>query len=383
MKKVLLTPGPIEISETVRKSMTITSTSHLDKNFINIFQRVLFNTKKLFNSNNGTPLIISGSGTLGWDSFCSNIINKNDNILLLSTGFFSQSFNKCLTNYGANVNVIKPISYRKPISIDSIKNEILKKKNYKAIVITHVDTSTGVCLDIEKISKLIKEIIPETFIIVDGVCSIGCEFFKFDDWGIDYCLTASQKAIGAPPGLSISMISKRLLNYSLNNDTQVRIPNFNYISWKNWIPIMESYMIGKPLYFATPPIQLINSLDTALQELLIDLDKKIDLNKQTSLWFKNKIINNLNLSLINENKDTFANGLTTFCIDNPTDLIQYFANNNITIAGPILKDLPPHVRIGHMGITAWDSNNNDYLKNCYKLLEIYVSGTNDKPETPI
>ena len=45
---------------------------------------------------------------------------------------------------------------------------------------------------------------PSTLIVVDGVCSFGAESLYFDDWGIDFVLTASQKALGVPPGRRLS-----------------------------------------------------------------------------------------------------------------------------------------------------------------------------------
>ena len=87
------------------------------------------------------------------------------------------------------------------VPLDKIEQQLQKEK-YSAITITHVDTSTSVVSDVEAISKLLK-VSPDTLIIVDGVCSIAVEDLEFDKWGIDFALTASQKAIGVPAGLSI------------------------------------------------------------------------------------------------------------------------------------------------------------------------------------
>jgi alanine-glyoxylate transaminase/serine-glyoxylate transaminase/serine-pyruvate transaminase len=90
-------------------------------------------------------------------------------------------------------------------------SDALSTKSFKVITITHVDTSTGVLADVKGISEVGKKQSPNTLIIVDGVCSVGCEEIRFDEWGIDVVLTASQKAIGVPPGLSILMTSERAI----------------------------------------------------------------------------------------------------------------------------------------------------------------------------
>lgn len=90
-------------------------------------------------------------------------------------------------------------------------SDAISDKSYKIITITHVDTSTGVLADVKGISEVVKKQSPNTLIIVDGVCSVGCEELRFDEWGIDVVLTASQKALGVPPGLSILVASERAI----------------------------------------------------------------------------------------------------------------------------------------------------------------------------
>jgi len=90
-------------------------------------------------------------------------------------------------------------------------SDALSTKSFKVITITHVDTSTGVLSDVKAISEVVKKQSPNTLIIVDGVCSVGSEEIYVDEWGLDVVITASQKAIGVPSGLSISVASERAI----------------------------------------------------------------------------------------------------------------------------------------------------------------------------
>lgn len=62
---------------------------------------------------------------------------------------------------------------------------------YQVLTFTHVDTSTGVLSDAKMIAQLVKEISPETIVVLDGVCSIASEEIRFDDWGIDIVVLVS------------------------------------------------------------------------------------------------------------------------------------------------------------------------------------------------
>lgn len=49
------------------------------------------------------------------------------------------------------------------------------------------------------------------------MCSVASEEIRMDAWGIDVVLTASQKGLGAPPGLSILVASQRAVKASISH----------------------------------------------------------------------------------------------------------------------------------------------------------------------
>lgn len=179
------------------------------------------------------PFVVSGSGTLGWDFVAANLVERGDDVLVLHTGYFADSFADCFETYGINATQLKAPIGDRPQLPDV--EQALKEKNYKLITVTHVDTSTGVLSEVKALSELVHRVSPETLVVVDGVCSAGSEDVQFDEWGIDAVLTASQKAIGCPAGLCIMMYSGRALERSQNRTTP---PGSYFASIKNWLPSM-------------------------------------------------------------------------------------------------------------------------------------------------
>lgn len=155
--KLTLIPGPIEFSDDVLASMATPSQAHTSPEFISTFQSVLKSLRKVFKSTdtNTQGYVLSGSGTLGWDVASSNLLNPGEKVLVLSTGFFSDSFAECLKVYGANVDVLTA-EVGDVVPLDKIEQQLQKEK-YSAITITHVDTSTSVVSDVEAISKVVKK----------------------------------------------------------------------------------------------------------------------------------------------------------------------------------------------------------------------------------
>lgn len=187
----------------------ISSQSHVGPPFVATFGEVLTMLRQLMQTSDPSsqPVVISGSGTLGWDLVAANLVEKGEDVLVLHTGYFADSFADCFETYGVSATQLKAPIGERPQLLEIEKS--LKEKHYKIITVTHVDTSTGVLSEVEALSELVHRISPDTLVIVDGVCSVGCEDIQFDKWGIDVVLTASQKAIGAPAGLCISMFSGR------------------------------------------------------------------------------------------------------------------------------------------------------------------------------
>lgn len=197
------------------------------------FGETLSMLRKLFQTTDpaAQPFVINGSGTLGWDLVAANLVEPGENALVLSTGYFGDAFADCLGVYGANVTKLDgPVGGRP--QLPEIEKALAEKK-YKVLTVTHVDTSTGVLSEIKSLAATVCKVSPETLVIVDGVCSVACEELAFDAWGLDGVVTAGQKAIGCPAGLSISMFSGRALE-ALEN--RKKPPATYFASMKRWLP---------------------------------------------------------------------------------------------------------------------------------------------------
>lgn len=354
--KLTMIPGPIEFSDEVLYAMATPSQAHTSPEFVKTFQSTLTNLRKLFKSTDekAQPYVLAGSGTLGWDIVGANLINPSDKVLVLSTGFFSDSFADCLKVYDADVDVLTA-EVGNTVPLGKIEEQ-LKLNQYTAITITHVDTSTAVVSDVEAISALVKKVSPETLVIVDGVCSIGVENLEFDKWGVDYALTASQKAIGVPAGLSISFASERAVSKALSRPKDCTF----FASLKRWTPIMKAYESGSGAYFATPAVQTITALKVALEQILSEpLDQRFAKHHEVSKKFKGDL-NDLGIKILPVAENVAASGLTAAYFPesiNGPDLLGKLATKGFTVAGGIHKALPgKYFRVGHMSHSVYEGH---------------------------
>lgn len=360
---LLMIPGPIEFSDNVLKAMSHPSVSHVAPNFAKVFGENLTLLRKVFltDAKDSQPFIVSGSGTMGWDFVAANMVEQGDDVLVLHTGYFADSFAECFECYGAKPTQLKAKIGSRP-SLDEIEKALSEKK-YKMITITHTDTSTGVLSDVKGVSALVKRVSPDTLVCVDGVCSIACEELQFDAWGVDVALTASQKALGTPAGLCVMMVSGRGIKAYENRKSP---PATYFASFKRWIPIMQAYEQQTAKYFATPAVQLIYALNASLKEILQEsMETRFKQHAEASDYVKSELTK-MGLKQLAVDPAYAAHGMTAVYTPNEMPVSEWMpklSSKGVVFAGGLHKEIATkYFRIGHMGVSVLDKSRGDVDK---------------------
>lgn len=369
-------PGPIEVADDVLYENAHPAMAHVSPEFVPIFGEVIKDLRKVVHASaDSQPILVAGSGTMGWDMAAVNVLQPGEEALVLQTGYFSDGFADALEAYGVKTTKIEAPCGKRP-SLDEVKSALQQKK-YRAVTITHVDTSTGVLSDVKAVAAAVREVSPETLVFVDGVCSVASEELRLEEWGVDFLLTASQKGLGCPPGLSIVIAGPRALKAFEERKTP---PATYYLSWKRWIPVLKAYESGSPAYFGTPPTNLIYALHKSLKTILegpTSLEQRLQKTKEASDKVK-KFVADLGLKqLVAEElqqSNGAANGMTAVCYPNglkAPDVLPKLAQRGVVLGAGIHKDTKDqYFRIGHMGVSVVEPARNDIDKLLTNLKEV-------------
>ena len=195
-RTLLMIPGPTAITAEVLAAGARPVLSHSDPRMRSFVAESLARLRMLFDAPSAQPIIAAGSGTLAMEIGLANLIEPGDRVLILETGVFGGRFRTIAERNGAELRVeSSPLG--RGLDPDQARKAI-EEFRPKVVTMTHVDTSPGVRVDVATLAHLARQ--RDALVVVDGVCSIGGEEFHGDAWGVDVALTASQKAIGAPPG---------------------------------------------------------------------------------------------------------------------------------------------------------------------------------------
>ncbi|UCC87446.1 MAG: alanine--glyoxylate aminotransferase family protein [Anaerolineales bacterium] len=345
-RQLLMIPGPIEFTPEVLRAMGMSTTSHVAPDFIQVFGQALEQLRQVFLCPHGQPFVIAGSGTLAMDIAAANLIEPGDQALVVNTGYFSDRFATILERYGAAVTQVQAPSIGDAPPLEAVE-AALKANTYKLMTITHVDTSTAVGVDLQSLAALGQN--QGALVVVDGVCSVAGEEMHQEAWGIDLALTASQKAIGVPPGLALLVAGPRAMEAFRRRKSPVG--NY-YADWKEWLPIMEAYQAGRPSYFGTPPVNLIWALNVSLGQVLEEgMEARFARHRRLSEAFK-AAITALGLKQVPVSPNRAATTLTAPYYPQgvgPELLGRANAAGAILAGGlhPAIKG--QYFRVGHMG----------------------------------
>jgi alanine-glyoxylate transaminase/serine-glyoxylate transaminase/serine-pyruvate transaminase len=346
-RKLLMIPGPIEFEPDVLAAMAEPTPSHVAPDFIEVFGHALDQLRDVFVAPDGQPFVVAGSGTLAMELAVANLLEPGDAVLVVNTGYFSDRMAAICARSGAQVTHVRADHVGGAPSQDAVA-QALQAGTYKVMTITHVDTSTGVLTDVAGLARPAQS--AGVLTVVDGVCSVAGEALQMTDWGVDVALTASQKAIGVPPGLALVMARPRAIETF--RQRQAPVSSF-YADWSNWLPIMEAYQARRAAYFGTPAVNLVLALDVATSHIVAEgLDRRVARHHRMSRAIKAGLTA-LGFNQVPTAPELAAHTLTAAYfpegVDGPT-LLAKTTGAGVILAGGLHPEIRTrYFRIGHMG----------------------------------
>jgi aspartate aminotransferase-like enzyme len=201
-------PGPTGLPPSVRQAGARQMINHRGPAFAEILARIQDGMQPYFGTS-GQVQILTSAGTGGLEAAVVNVLSPGDRVLGVSIGSFGDRFAKIASTYGANVDVMAA-EWGWAAAADEVRERLRSGgSDYKAVLLTHNETSTAVMNPMAELIPAVREAAPEALILVDSVSALGAVPFEMDAWGADVVVTASQKAWMSAPGLAMVAASER------------------------------------------------------------------------------------------------------------------------------------------------------------------------------
>lgn len=200
-------PGPTPLPEPVREVLGRPAIGHRSAEFKEVLKRVFPNLRRVFQCKNEV-FLYTASGTGAMEAALCNTLNAGDRILVLVNGVFSERWAEIASQLGLQTDRLEvaPGEAHTPEILETYLKEN-STKNYRAILLTHSETSTGILNPIRELTAIGRRYYPEALAIADTITSLGAATFNLDDWDLDIAVSGSQKGFMLPPGLSFLALS--------------------------------------------------------------------------------------------------------------------------------------------------------------------------------
>jgi aspartate aminotransferase-like enzyme len=200
-------PGPTALPPSVREVGSRQMINHRGPEFAAMLDRILRGMKPFFGTT-GDVAMLSCAGTGGLEAAVVNTLSPGDRVLGVTIGSFGDRFAKIASVYGAQVTRLE-VEWGRAADPAAVREHLAANPGYRAVLLTHNETSTGVMNPIPELAAAVRENAPDALILVDSVSGLGAVPFAMDEWGIDVTITGSQKAWMSAPGLAMVAASSR------------------------------------------------------------------------------------------------------------------------------------------------------------------------------
>ncbi|MBQ11715.1 MAG: alanine--glyoxylate aminotransferase [Planctomyces sp.] len=347
--RILLGPGPSSVHPRVLQAMTLPVVGHLDPEFFQVMDDVGEMLREVYHTENFMTLPLSSTGTGAMEAACANVLERGDTIIVCRNGFFGDRLADIARRCGAETHIVDS-PWGKPVDLDTLAAELDKHPNVKAVGMVHAETSTGVLTPLQDFVELVHR--KGALLIVDAVTSLGGHEVRMDDWDLDVCYSASQKCLGAPPGLAPISFGPRAMDVIRSRKSDVQSFYFN-------VKDLETYWSQTRAYHHTSPISMTYALRESLRMLMEEgLEPRIQRHARTASALRAGL-QAMGIGLLAD-ESYRLNPLTTAVIPEGIEDAEVrrtlLTSHNIEIGGG-LGDLRGKAwRIGLMGDSARESN---------------------------
>ncbi len=247
-------PGPTPCAEEALAAMSRQMINHRGPEFAGILDRATSRVKEVFETKNDV-FILTTSGTGAMEAAVVNFLSPGDEVLCVSIGAFGDRFDQIATTYGVKATVLS-FEWGKAADPDDVDKALAANPNYKAMLVTHNETSTGVTNPLEALAKVARK--RGVLTIVDAVSSLSAVPCPVDKWELDVVVTGSQKGWMVPPSLAMMSVSER----GWQANSTAKIPRY-YLDVGKAKKYLET---GQTPW--TPAVSVFFALDVALDMML-------------------------------------------------------------------------------------------------------------------
>lgn len=254
--RILMGPGPSDVSSRVLSAMARPTIGHLDPQFVEMMDEMKALLQYAFQTKNPMTMPVSAPGSAGMETCFVNLLEPGDKVIVCQNGVFGGRMKENVERCGAQAIMVMD-AWGEAVDPEKVEAALKANPGTKVVAFVHAETSTGALSDAKTLTELAHKY--GALSLVDSVTGLGGVPLKVDEWEIDAIYSGSQKCLSCTPGLSPISFSQRAMDVVTNRKTKVQ-------SWFLDLNLVTAYWGGgtKRAYHHTAPINALYGLHEAL-----------------------------------------------------------------------------------------------------------------------
>lgn len=252
-----LTGGPTGATPATLAALARPILHHLDPAFGAIYQDTVELLRRAFGTS-VAPVILHGEAVLGLEAAAASLIGPGDVVLNLVSGMFGRGYGGWARRHAREVIEIE-VPFDSAVPPASVAEALGRRPDITVVSVVHCETPCGTVNDLDAIAAVVAE--HGALLIVDAVSSFGGIDCDVTAWGDCLVVTAPQKCLGGPPGLSLLHVSDAAWARMAVNPAAPRGSALSILDWR------DAHLSSRPFPF-TPSVSNVYGLRACLEQYL-------------------------------------------------------------------------------------------------------------------
>lgn len=207
MREILLNPGPVSLSERVRRATLSRDLCHREPEFLELQDHIRKALLAVYGLDvrRWTAILLAGSGTAAMEAMISTLLPADARLMVIENGVYGERLSAIAQILAIDCRALH-FEWGEQIDTGKLATTLDNEPGITHLAVVHHETTTGRLNDLETVAKLCRERGIE--VLVDAVSSFAGEAIEFESWGLTAAAATSNKCLHGIPGVAI-VICKR------------------------------------------------------------------------------------------------------------------------------------------------------------------------------
>ncbi len=222
----LLNPGPVTLTEGVRKSLLLEDMCHREPEFAEMSLDILTRIANVYPESKADfiPVLLTGSGTSAVEAMVGSLIPEGAKTLVVANGVYGDRAAQMLKAQKKAHEVVAA-DWKAPMDLGATE-KALATGAYTYVIAVHHETTTGRLNDIDALGKLCVKY--KARLLLDGVSSFGGEAIRFAEWNLEAVAGTANKCLHGVPGIAFVVARKDAFTSRTTGATSVYLDLYRY-----------------------------------------------------------------------------------------------------------------------------------------------------------